>query len=656
MTKPRRGMLPFVLAAALMYGCSGDAPTDIVEQAPPEPPPDDSPAIWTVEYPAVPETPFVSMNALWGSSPDHMLAVGCWNPGGSLKGIVIRDAGSGWSIAYESAWCTRGVWGSGPTAVFVVGSSDGGHIARFDGSTWREMSLPAEADHGLNAVWGSAPTDVFAVGSDGNIVRFDGTNWNKMFSGTLVSLNAVWGSSSSNVWAVGDEGVIRHFDGAEWKSVASPTTANLTGVWGASPTSVFAVGYTRPGFEANAVLLRFDGQSWSVVSASLPAGTTRTGNITGTSASDVYFGTGNGPVYHYDGRGAPSELSSVPGLGPLCTRGPPWATCRTNGIDSPRIFFYGGPWGDSKTGVHLLGDEATILKLEAGRWHVSHGLFNGLDVWAASGTVAFRVGEYGTILKYNGRGWRMMPTPTHATLRSVWGSSATNVYAVASYVLLHFDGTGWRDITAQLPVVPSQYNFLLGTVRGRSADEVYLTANIRTGAGYRAALLRFDGGAWALDPDFPDDLDLRDFRNYPTMWVGSSEGLVIGVHVESAAHLENGVWQTKLAPKWIGRPWGARPDYVLGTAGVQYDGQAWTTWQYSTSNDGVGGIWGTSIDDIVVSAGNGGIYERTGTGGGWDLATRVSVGGYRPGLGAVHGSGSDRFIVGGLNVIVHGRR
>jgi hypothetical protein len=502
--------------------------------------------------------------------------------------------------------------------------------------------LPAEADYGLNAVWGSGPTDVFAVGSDGNIVRFDGTTWTKMFSGTLVSLNAVWGSSSSDVWAVGDQGVIKHFDGTAWTAVNSPITDNLTGVWGASADAVYAVGYTSSREGTTAALIRFDGQSWSVVASGLPAGsvTSKTGNITGTSGSDVYFGAGTGPLYHYDGARAPSPVSDVPVMKQTLSRA----------LD--RMPFYAGPWGSAATGVHLLGAEMTILKLEDGRWHVSHGFIAGLDVWAASGDVAFRVGEYGSILRYDGRGWRMMPTPSSAKLTSVWGSSASNVYAVGSNVLLRFDGTRWHDITSELPIAvwPSGSSSLQD-VRGRSANEVYLTAIVSTGSGGRQGILRFDGTAWSLDESFPDTLAAGG-----GLWVGAAEGLVVGAD-KSAVHFDDGVWQTKPLPTaQLGRPWGARPDYVLASAGVQYDGQAWTTWQYSTSTDPVGGVWGTSIDDIVIAAGGGGIYERVGTGGGWDLAERVSVGIHYPDLLAVHGVGDDRFVVGAMNVIAHGRR
>jgi hypothetical protein len=50
-------------------------------------------------------------------------------------------------------------------------------------------------------------TDVYAVGSRGTILRYDGTGWNEMASGTDERLDAVWGTASSDFYAVGSYGI-----------------------------------------------------------------------------------------------------------------------------------------------------------------------------------------------------------------------------------------------------------------------------------------------------------------------------------------------------------------------------------------------------------------------------------------------------------------
>lgn len=641
-----RGLLStmsFGTALLLLAGCSEPGPTSVVDN---EGPPQDTTSTtpqtgWVREYPAFHGDGVARMMALWGSSADHMVAVGCRPIATTASGAVLRDTGSGWSLAHEVEWCANGVWGSGPNNVFVVGSTLGGgggaRVTRYDGSGWQEMALPSNADLGLNSVWGSGPASVFAVGNDGNAVRFDGNRWNKMFSGTLVRLNAVWGTSPSNVWAVGDQGVIRRYDGSEWQAVSGPVDARLTGIWGASADTIYAVGYNSDG----GVLIRFNGESWSVVADALFI-RYGTGSITGTSGSDVYFGTsasggrvgGTRPIlYHYSGTGAPTVVSDLPPIGPVIS----------TAVDAP--FLSTGPWGNSETGIHLLGEEMAIVKLQDDRWHVSHGMIGGSDVWAHSGTLAFRVGRAGSILRYDGHGWRMMPTPTHATLYSIWGSSPTDVYASGG-ALLHYDGSEWRDITAQLPAGISR----MGDVTGRSSQEVYLSA-VMDG---RMGVVRYDGNRWSVLPGLPESASPSVVL---ALWLGPSETMVLSGNQAEALHFEAGSWITRPLPTpSTGRMWGTDPDYILGPAGVQYDGEAWRTWQYSTSNDGAAGIWGTSVDDITIAAQDGGIYERVGTGSGWELVERVTLGQLFPDLYRVHGTASHRFIIGEYNVILHRRR
>ena len=52
-------------------------------------------------------------------------------------------------------------------------------------------------------------------------------------------------------------------------------------------------------------------------------------------------------------------------------------------------------------------------------------------VWGSSANDVIAVGQYGTILHYDGTRWSPMPTSgTWQWLTSVWGSSANDVFAV----------------------------------------------------------------------------------------------------------------------------------------------------------------------------------------------------------------------------------
>jgi hypothetical protein len=60
------------------------------------------------------------------------------------------------------------------------------------------------------------------VGAEGTVRHYGGTGHTlDIVSGvpTTVALHAVWGASSSDVWAVGDNAVVIHYDGTSWSRV-----------------------------------------------------------------------------------------------------------------------------------------------------------------------------------------------------------------------------------------------------------------------------------------------------------------------------------------------------------------------------------------------------------------------------------------------------
>jgi hypothetical protein len=70
-----------------------------------------------------------------------------------------------------------------------------------------------------------------------------------------------------------------------------------------------------------------------------------------------------------------------------------------------------------------------------------------LGVWGSSATDVYAVGETGTMLHYDGVNWSAVESGTEVDLYGIWGSSSTNVYAVGGQgTILHYtddavDGT-----------------------------------------------------------------------------------------------------------------------------------------------------------------------------------------------------------------------
>jgi hypothetical protein len=72
--------------------------------------------------------------------------------------------------------------------------------------------------------------------------------------------------------------------------------------------------------------------------------------------------------------------------------------------------------------------------------------------WGPSSTDMFFVGDTGTIFHYDGTNWTKFPKPTTKDLRSIWGTSHSDIWAggfnrqTGKSALLHFDGSSWTNI------------------------------------------------------------------------------------------------------------------------------------------------------------------------------------------------------------------
>jgi hypothetical protein len=80
---------------------------------------------------------------------------------------------------------------------------------------------------------------------------------------------------------------------------------------------------------------------------------------------------------------------------------------------------------------------------------------NLYGVWGSSPSDLFAVGEHGTILHYDGRGWSAMHSGTADYLLGVWGSGPGDVFAVGSFgTILHHRGGPHRVF---LPLAMENY-------------------------------------------------------------------------------------------------------------------------------------------------------------------------------------------------------
>ncbi|HEY3449051.1 MAG TPA: hypothetical protein VGK67_22000 [Myxococcales bacterium] len=189
------------------------------------------------------------------------------------------------------------------------------------------------------------------------------------------------------------------------------------------------------------------------------------------------WAAGQGAVVRWE-RDTPPEITEVRGaLTALWGSSPAdvWAV----GSDGARAHFDGTAWTVANEG----GGEATSPLFAV--WGTGPA-----DVWAA--------GE--TILRWDGKAWTALPSPSALWIRGVWGSSPSDVWLAAGAApfaevsggeVLHWDG---KTLASALKTPePVQ------AVWGSSAQDVWVvgSAQAREDAPARSVLRHFDGAAWS---------------------------------------------------------------------------------------------------------------------------------------------------------------
>ncbi|MDD5061835.1 MAG: fibronectin type III domain-containing protein, partial [Candidatus Marinimicrobia bacterium] len=168
---------------------------------------------------------------LWIVSEDNIWAVGeiiVDDPDSSFNGTgrenfnAARWDGEKWNLML--------IWGvTSLHSIYYINDNNIwvtclGYPIHWDGNSWtlyRFQDIGIDASAGLG-MWGNSPSNIYFVGLEGAIVRYNGSNFTKMESGTTCRLEDVWGIDDNHIWAVGTEtnnsrSVILFYNGKEWK-------------------------------------------------------------------------------------------------------------------------------------------------------------------------------------------------------------------------------------------------------------------------------------------------------------------------------------------------------------------------------------------------------------------------------------------------------
>ncbi len=242
------------------------------------------------------------------------------------------------------------------------------------------------------------------------------------------------------------------------------------------------------------------------------------------------------------------------------------------------------------------------------------------DVWGSSASNVFAVGRDGTILHYDGTAWSAMSgTATSDTLRGVWGSSPSDVFAVGrNGRVLHYTGSGsW---SAMAGIDPADQLF---AVWGSSPRDVFAAGASASGG----LVYHYDGTAWTK-LTVPAAGSLRGLWGSAAndVWATGAGGVIL--------HYDGVSWTTAVAERgdrdgW--RVWGGAGNAVFATANTlpggqlvirRYDGSSWT--ETSTTLGAFrAGIWGNELTEVYASTDSSGPFVR------YDGSSWATMGGAR---------------------------
>jgi hypothetical protein len=179
-----------------------------------------------------------------------------------------------------------------------VGSNQPMH---WNGTAWQTYDLPASVFNGwISKIWACINQDVLIVGTNGSISYFDGSLWQKIESGTTLSIKDVYGVMNSNtgqyevycaVTAVSqpeNSRILRITSTTNVESQPSPMGREIMTVWPAGGSLLYAGG---DGLFSN------DTGSWRAIDYGSNAFISC---VRGSAANDV-FAVGDGIIVHWNG-------------------------------------------------------------------------------------------------------------------------------------------------------------------------------------------------------------------------------------------------------------------------------------------------------------------------------------------------------------------
>lgn len=293
------------------------------------------------------------------------------------------------------------------------------------------------------------------------------------------SLTAVSMVSAQDGWLVGstyrqDEPTIAlllHWNGSDWLRVAKRINGDLNAVQMVSADEGWAVGSEQGGDSTRGLILHYKGGRWS--KQNLAA----SGILYGLAmvSPDEGWAVGWGTILHYQ-QGV-WQADTVVGNSLLSI------------LHAVQM--------DSRKHGWAVGNGGTILEYDGKGWHELEAITNNeLDALAFSGSMeGWAVGKSGTVLHYKDGHWRKADLPyTEKNLTAVCLLSASEGFALGSDgIMLSYSGGQW---TKGVVAIGQKTKGMLTSPTADVTSATLIAASDGWATARYGNLLRFEGGVW----------------------------------------------------------------------------------------------------------------------------------------------------------------
>jgi hypothetical protein len=205
-----------------------------------------------------------------------------------------------------------------------------------------------------------------------------------------------------------------------------------------------------------------------------------------------------------------------------------------------------------------------------------------------------------------GLAWRIVPSGTVNELDGVWGTSASNVWAVGYETILHYDGATWSTVAGGSG--STLFGIWLFGIWGSSASNIWA---VGFEAGGTPALLHYDGANWSTVPSPSSSTNYSSVSgsSASVVWVADADGFV--------SHYDGTSWS--IVSTGTTRPltavWASSPSdvWAVGFEGMfHYNGVSWAP--VAGMSGEFLALSGTSQSDVwAVGQGHAGASHYDGT-------------------------------------------